>query len=229
MKDSELLILLDFDSLIYNKSKWRIINPMLGRVGSTIELVSILNLYLEKKDKKFNIFDNFIPDVLDIPLITNQKVSDLDVDIMPIQKLNEVIIQHRIRGRKIYYLTMIFDPKIKEYILNCILKYTKIDPYFYDLPWLEYWTPPMTNSIKSFEFPQFIKMIYIKKFIKKINQDITPEEKFDFRDKYKRIFYYTTDLAIMQLLKNFIKENSSDYEYKQNSIISYMIANVLEN
>ncbi len=229
MKDSEVLILLDFDSLIYNKSKWKIINPIFGRVGSTIDLVRILNLYLEKKDKKFNLFDNFIPDMMDIPLITAQKVSEFDVDIMPIQKLNEVIIQHKIRGRKIYYLTMIYDRKVKESILNCILKYTKIDSYFYDLPWLEYWIPPITNQIKSFEYPQFSKMIYIKKFIKKIEDDIESEEKIDFTSKYKRIFYYTTDLSIIPLLKNYIKEHSNLYEYKQNSIISYLIANVLEH
>jgi hypothetical protein len=116
MKDSDLLVLMDLDSLIYHpKNYWRIINPLIGRVGSNVDLLYVLNFYLKNFHREgFYLFEYFIPNVMDFPCITSNQIEQESFNVMPVDKLKEAILQHRIRGRKIYFITLVVDNIIKE-------------------------------------------------------------------------------------------------------------------
>jgi len=229
MKDSDLLVLMDLDSLIYHpKNYWRIINPLIGRVGSNVDLLYVLNFYLKNFHREgFYLFEYFIPNVMDFPCITSNQIEQESFNVMPVDKLKEAILQHRIRGRKIYFITLVVDNIIKEIFKNRIFQKNNWEELFYSLSWKDYWITPSINSIKNFEFPQFAKLLFIKKLLKTINKN---QEKIElpFMEKFKRIFYYTTDLSMIELIHQHFLEHITDYEYRQNTIISYLVTQVIE-
>jgi hypothetical protein len=229
MNDSDFLVVLDFDSLIYYKNNWRIIHPIIGRIGSSVDLLWVMNFYLENRQKKqFNLFEYCIPDVLDIPTISKDQALKENLNIMPLNKLQEAILQHKIRGRKIYCITLIYNEKIKEIIkFKVIPQDSSLKEIFNQIRWKEYWITPSIPKIKSYEYPQFSKLLFIKKLLKTINPK---EQKIDFifNEKFKRIFYYTTDITMLEILNQYFLEHRNEYEYRQNTVISYLIANILE-
>ncbi|GIX41942.1 MAG: hypothetical protein KatS3mg129_1675 [Leptospiraceae bacterium] len=228
MKDSEFLVILDLDSLIYHKNNWRVINPLIGRVGSSVDLIWVMNFYLENRNRKdFNLFNYCIPDVMEIPSISSLQIQKEQFNIMPIEKIQEAILQHKIRGRKIYFITLLLDEKIKEIIINKIYNYNKNTKEIFDkIQWKEYWITPSINKIKSYEYPQFTKLLFLKRIIKTINTNEQINWDLTIREKFKRIFYYTTDISMIELIRQYFLENRNNYEFRQNTVISYLIARI---
>ncbi|MCS7204899.1 MAG: hypothetical protein NZ853_04320 [Leptospiraceae bacterium] len=222
IKDSELLVLFDFDTLIYNKNNvWRVVHPSLGRVGGAVDVLVVLNFFLQNFEKpRFDLLEYYIPSISDFPVFSVKEIQNTEWNLFPIGKLQEGILQHKIRGRKMYFITLLKNPKIQE-ILFHKLSHVLEENLFWQIPWKEYWVKPSINQIKSYEFPQFLKLIFIKKLIKRLNR--YEKEQLDFEVKYKRIFYYTTDIEILHLLRQYFFEHLEEYEFKHKTVISYLI------
>jgi len=229
MKDSDLLVLLDLDFLIYHpKNYWKIVNPLIGRVGSNVDLLYVLNFYLKNFHREgFNLFEYLIPNVMDFPCITSKQIEKESFNVMPVDKLKEAILQHKIRGRKIYFITLVVNDMVKDIYKNRIFQKNDWEELFYSLSWKAYWITPSISSIKDLEFPQFAKLLFIKNLLKTINKNPDKIE-LPFMEKFKRIFFYTTDLVMLELIHQHILEYINDYEYRQNTVISYLVAQVIE-
>lgn len=224
MKDSDLLVLFDFDSLIYNKN-WKIVDPKIGRIGSIKDLSWILNFYRINKNKKdFDLFSHCIPEIDGLNIISLNQIEDKNYNFFPIEKLPEAFLNHQIRGRKILFITLIYHKKILEILSNSTFFPKNTKEYFYKFEWIEYWMDINQQTSFTSEYIQLARFLFIKNLLKK--KEETEEDKIQnlvFK-RYSRIFYYTTDITLINLLKKFIIENMNLYEYKSNTITSfYMI------
>ncbi|MFN3605174.1 MAG: hypothetical protein ACK4UJ_10730 [Leptonema sp. (in: bacteria)] len=225
MKDLETLVLLDFDSIFYNKNEWKIINPKIGKVGSLKDIPWVLNFYRTNKNKEnFNLFSYCIPIVGNIPTMKQSQIEIANFNLLPLNKLKEVFFNHKIRGRKIAFITLIPDTKILE-TLSYLLP-DEVKEYLYQIEWISYWTE-VNKEIQSYEFPQWIRFHYIKNLLK--TKESTEKEKINqiLLEKYKKIFYYTSDPTLIEILKKYVFENSHLFEYKTNTMIFYLIAKIV--
>lgn len=228
MKDSDLVVLFDFDSLIYNKKNWKIVNPKIGRIGSLKDLNWVLNFYKNNKDKKdFDLFSQCIPEIDGLNVISSNQIEDENYNFFPVEKLSEAFLNHQLRGRKILLITLIYHKKIIEILTNSTFFPKNTKEYFYKFEWMEYWININQQTSLTSEYPQLARFLFIKNLLKK--KEETEEDKIQnlvFK-RYSRIFYYTTDITLIHLLKKFIIENMNLYEYKSNTITSYYIIQII--
>lgn len=226
LKDSEVLVLFDFDSLIYSsKNLWRITNPVFGKLGSNVDVLWVLNLYLQKsKEHDFSLFDHCIPVLEDFPFVSQQLLFSENWNVLPVEKLQEALLHHRIRGRKVYFLTLILQHKLKEILFHKLSPYVE-DHIFWQLEWKEYWRDPPQPQIRSYAFPRLMKFLFVKEHLKKL--PYYQDEEFLPRTKYRRVFLYSTDIDFLKALQQYMLEHFDEYEYKNKTLISYLIAKLI--
>ncbi len=221
MKDTETLIIFDFDSLWYNKKHWKVVNPKIGALGSLKDFIWVMNFYKTNKDKEtFDLFSYCIPEVEDIPSITQQQIENGSYNFFPLEKIKEVIMNHKLHRRKMIVLTLINSNYIKEIFFSLLS--SEIQDSFDFVEWIEYWMDKDIN-IQNYEFPRLIRFLYIKNILKKKEEQEEEKIKNLLIPQYKKIYYYTTDPVMIQILKKHLLENPNLYEYKTNTIISYLI------
>ncbi len=218
MKDSEFLIQVDFDNLIFLERNWKIKSSIQGRLGMYVPLKEVLNFYVKNKNlKDFDLLNYYIPDIMDIQSLRKKDLVSLsNFNFLEKQNLLDALIKHKLRGRKIQIITLFVSDFIKQSILG---KFdTKTKDFLEQIQWISYWDDYKNYEIQTNDFPRFIKYLYIQKKILRKG-----EENYILTPKYKIIYYYSTDLAVIHQLSQFLMENQHFFEYKNNSIISYFL------
>lgn len=218
--DTETLVVFDFDSILYNKRNWKIVNPKIGKVGSLKDLLWVLNFYKERKyTENFDLFSYCIPELEEILSIPKQQIERENYNFFPLEKIQEMITNHKLNRRRMIFLTLILSSRIQEIIFNVLG--SDLSNSLYPIEWVQCWIDKEIN-IQNYDFPRLSRFLYIKSLLKK--KETTEEEKIQtlLTQKYQKIYYYTTDPILIEILKKHLLENYHIYKYKTNAIIAYL-------